>query len=124
MLRGQLADAIVEILNASSHTLTAKDILARLRMNGSVTQSDINSVLYRELSTAGLVQKDESFRWAFIGTQTSHKSDNAVRSDATLGSHEGVGGNNSRQNDRSTVVQSASPPISLVLPAEEFASIE
>jgi hypothetical protein len=124
MFKGQLVDAVVEVLKASGHSLTANDI--RLRLNGPVTKSDINSVLYGELASARLVQKDDFFRWTLIGTQASDQSKSTHPAAVTVASRlqDRVAENDSRQDGRSIVVESGTPPTSPALSAQEFASIE
>jgi len=68
MTRESLAVAVIEVLKASSEPLDAQNIVARLR-NHAVTKTDVNSVLYRELSSAGLVERNSSFRWRYVDGQ-------------------------------------------------------
>jgi|GEM_PF-927052 len=74
MPRRKLADAIIKVLKSSGRLLTTNEIHAQLDLNRSVTKLDINSVLYGELSSAGLVQNDSLLRWRFVGEQSSGPS--------------------------------------------------
>jgi hypothetical protein len=63
--REQLVASISEVLRRSSIPLKAREIADKLNSVGhSVTKTDVNSVLYCELSNGGMVAQDGQFRWS------------------------------------------------------------
>ena len=67
MSRQKLADEIITVLRASNCPLAVRDIIAQLQLHRRATKTEANSVLYGELSIAGLAQRDDSYRWSAVG---------------------------------------------------------
>lgn len=56
--------------------LTAREILARLPHSCQATKSEVNSVLYRELT--GVVTRDDTYRWVLV-TGSAPRTSGAMR---------------------------------------------
>jgi hypothetical protein len=74
MSRRDLAEAVLVILGSASRPIGARDILRLLKLQPSfsaISKTDVNSVLYNELTAAGQVERDAEFRWSARGTSRS-----------------------------------------------------
>ena len=77
MFISPLAEEILEVLLSTDYRLTAKEILAWLRAKGvagRIDKSDVNSALFSELAPAGIVRRDDCFRWTLTDLSASEPS--------------------------------------------------
>lgn len=88
MSRQELVEAVYRVLTASPEPLDAKGIVLKLRVAPfrlDVTKSDVNSVLYGELRSAGKAEVDASFRWKVVSPRApASASSAAVRQQPAL----------------------------------------
>ena len=82
--REQLTESILAVLRASASPLKAREIADSLYRQGlSVTKTDVNSVLYGELSNGDAVAQDGEYQWSITG-QTGE----AIANGQSLGGRE------------------------------------
>ncbi len=67
MSKTELAKLILSVLRTSGVSMMAKDVLhslkSKAKVPAGVLKKDINSILYSELLPAGLVEREEEYRW-------------------------------------------------------------
>jgi hypothetical protein len=77
--REKITDCILAVLNASATPLKARELADALcRQGRSVTRTDVNSLLYGELSKGGLVAQNGEYQW-FIADRSGEVTTNGQR---------------------------------------------
>src|SRR5665213_872743 len=77
--REQITESILAVLGASAMPLKAREIADALHRQGlAVTKTDVNSVLYGDLSHGGMVAQDGEYQW-FIADQSREGAANGQK---------------------------------------------
>src|SRR5262245_15137969 len=77
----QLVAGVCEVLRTSTDGLKTGEIVEHLFTAGYfATKSDVNAILYNELSNIGVVSQNEDFRWSINGAQNDDSSSRSISS--------------------------------------------